>query len=118
MADRIEGFVKEAGEPMEVLERLAAPAHALGGDPSAAAALAEMRTLFELVAAMGGGTLRRLSFDLSLARGLDYYTGLIYEAVFVRGESGEGDSADDNVGSIAAGGRLPPSSIYMFTTLQ
>jgi histidyl-tRNA synthetase len=106
VADRIEGFVSEAGAPLDVLERLAAPGHALGGDPSAAAALAEMRTLFELLGAMGGGALSRLSFDLSLARGLDYYTGLIYEAVFVRSAApGEGDAADDNVGSIAAGGR-------------
>lgn len=35
-------------------------------------------------------------FDLSLARGLDYYTGLIYEAVL---------TDTDKVGSIAAGGR-------------
>lgn len=39
--------------------------------------------------------LRHFSFDLSLARGLDYYTGVIYEAVLEGG----------NVGSIAAGGR-------------
>ncbi len=32
------------------------------------------------------GVLGRFSFDLSLARGLDYYTGVIYEAVF-KGES-------------------------------
>jgi histidyl-tRNA synthetase len=37
-----------------------------------------------------------MSFDLSLARGLDYYTGLIYEAVLT-------DS--DKFGSIAGGGR-------------
>ena len=41
------------------------------------------------------GALHHFSFDLSLARGLDYYTGVIYEAVL------EGA----NVGSIAAGGR-------------
>ena len=41
------------------------------------------------------GALQHFSFDLSLARGLDYYTGVIYEAVM------EGA----NVGSIAAGGR-------------
>lgn len=34
-----------------------------------------------------------VSFDLSLARGLDYYTGVIYEAVLEGG----------NMGSIAAG---------------
>ena len=39
----------------------------------------------------------KVSFDLSLARGLDYYTGLIYEMVVA-------DSAS-RVGSIAAGGR-------------
>lgn len=36
-----------------------------------------------------------VSFDLSLARGLDYYTGIIYEVVLKNSE----------VGSIAAGGR-------------
>lgn len=28
----------------------------------------------------------KVSFDLSLARGLDYYTGVIYEAVLLGGE--------------------------------
>lgn len=40
--------------------------------------------------------LDKLSFDFSLARGLDYYTGLIYEAVL---------TDTDRVGSIAGGGR-------------
>ena len=45
-----------------------------------------------------------VSFDLSLARGLDYYTGIIYEAVLM------GDNKDVNgelisVGSVAGGGR-------------
>lgn len=41
----------------------------------------------------------KVNFDLSLARGLDYYTGLIYEAVL------ESSNKDDSVGSVAAGGR-------------
>ena len=41
--------------------------------------------------------LHRLSFDFSLARGLDYYTGLIYEAVLT--------DPSNKVGSIAGGGR-------------
>ncbi|GAB1869650.1 histidine--tRNA ligase [Camponotus japonicus] len=41
--------------------------------------------------------LDKIKFDLSLARGLDYYTGVIYEAVLC------GDGID--VGSIAGGGR-------------
>ena len=39
-----------------------------------------------------------ISFDFSLARGLDYYTGLIYEAVFV-------EEPGAKFGSIAGGGR-------------
>lgn len=39
--------------------------------------------------------LQYFTFDLSLARGLDYYTGAIFEAVLEEGD----------VGSIAAGGR-------------
>lgn len=41
----------------------------------------------------------KISFDLSLARGLDYYTGLIYEVVL------EASKNDESVGSVAAGGR-------------
>merc|ERR1712147_607786 len=39
-----------------------------------------------------------VSFDLSLARGLDYYTGVIYEAVL-------GGDEEVLVGSVAGGGR-------------
>jgi histidyl-tRNA synthetase len=53
-----------------------------------------METLFEYLYAYN--CLDRLSFDFSLARGLDYYTGLIYEAVL---------TDTDRVGSIAGGGR-------------
>lgn len=44
----------------------------------------------------------KVSFDLSLARGLDYYTGIIYEAVFNNASDSEETSG---IGSIAAGGR-------------
>ena len=54
-----------------------------------------MRLLFGFLEAMGA--LHRFSFDLSLARGLDYYTGVIYEAILTDPAAG--------VGSIAGGGR-------------
>jgi histidyl-tRNA synthetase len=54
-----------------------------------------MGTLFEYLDAMH--CLQYFSFDMSLARGLDYYTGAIYEAVLI--DSGV------NVGSIGGGGR-------------
>jgi histidyl-tRNA synthetase len=48
------------------------------------------------------------TFDLSLARGLDYYTGLIYETVL---------TSTDEVGSISGGGRFD-NLIGMFSGKQ
>lgn len=45
-------------------------------------------------------------FDLSLARGLDYYTGVIFEAVIEGYENKtKGDESEGGVGSVAGGGR-------------
>ncbi len=55
-----------------------------------------MELLFDYLECMGGA-LERVTFDLSLARGLDYYTGVIFEAVL--------DTPKFKVGSIGAGGR-------------
>ena len=51
----------------------------------------------------------KISFDLSLARGLDYYTGVIYECI-LKSEQKEKKSPENGeeagtVGSVAAGGR-------------
>jgi len=54
----------------------------------------EMELLFTYLDSMK--ILDRISFDFSLARGLDYYTGLIFEAVL---------TDTDQVGSISGGGR-------------
>lgn len=43
----------------------------------------------------------RVVFDMSLARGLDYYTGIIYEAILTSQVGGD----EVSVGSIAGGGR-------------
>lgn len=54
------------------------------------------------------GVAEKVSFDLSLARGLDYYTGAIYEAVLLEDpEESQGNDTDGITvfGSIAAGGR-------------
>lgn len=55
--------------------------------------MSDLHALFGYLEAMG--SLPHVSFDLSLARGLDYYTGVIYEVVLVDGTA--------QVGSIAAG---------------
>ncbi|XP_077287406.1 histidine--tRNA ligase isoform X3 [Arctopsyche grandis] len=49
------------------------------------------------------GLTDKISFDLSLARGLDYYTGVIFEAVLKC--DGVVKNEESSVGSIAGGGR-------------
>lgn len=64
------------------------------GNEKAQGVLDETGLLFDYLERMG--SLEHVEFDLSMARGLDYYTGVIYEAVLT-------DSA--RVGSIGGGGR-------------
>jgi histidyl-tRNA synthetase len=62
----------------ELLEKLSADA-VLTGNKMASEGLKDMALLFGFLEVFG--IMDRISFDLSLARGLDYYTGIIYEAV-------------------------------------
>ena len=66
-----------------------------GDHKGALEAMEDLRICFDYLDAMD--KLRFISFDLSLARGLDYYTGVIYEAVCMNGNT--------QVGSIGGGGR-------------
>ncbi|GAX86539.1 hypothetical protein CEUSTIGMA_g13946.t1, partial [Chlamydomonas eustigma] len=93
VADKIGEMVVLRGRPFDLLAKLQAAEHPLSQHAGSAAALIDLCTLFEFLDAMG--VLGPIVFDLSLARGLDYYTGVIYEAVLQGGD----------VGSIAAGGR-------------
>ena len=77
VADKIGEYVKlKGGEAL--LETLTADA-ALMGNARAKEGINEMGILFRLLKAYQ--VIDKISFDLSLARGLDYYTGIIYEAV-------------------------------------
>jgi histidyl-tRNA synthetase len=67
-----------AGQGREVLSKLQAD-EALNGVQSAKEGLADMAILFDYLDCFG--VTEKMSFDMSLARGLDYYTGIIYEAV-------------------------------------
>ncbi|RUS26029.1 histidyl-tRNA synthetase, partial [Jimgerdemannia flammicorona] len=76
-ADAIGEYVKlKSGR--ELLDRLVAD-HKLVANPSAKKGLDDMALLFRYLEVLG--VMDKMSFDLSLARGLDYYTGIIYEAV-------------------------------------
>ncbi|KAJ8688696.1 Cytoplasmic and mitochondrial histidine tRNA synthetase [Pleurotus ostreatus] len=77
VADKIGEYVKLKGG-LDLLEKLEADT-TLMANPNAKQGVAEMKILFGLLKAYK--VIDKLSFDLSLARGLDYYTRLIYEAV-------------------------------------
>ncbi|KAL3528480.1 hypothetical protein ACH5RR_007802 [Cinchona calisaya] len=94
VADAIGTFVKERGSPMELLCKLKQEGSKFLGNTESLLALNELEILFK---ALGKAKCdSKVVFDLSLARGLDYYTGVIFEAVF---------KGSTQVGSIAAGGR-------------
>lgn len=117
VADRIGTYVQRRGG-RELIDQLAADA-VLTGNARAVEGLEDMRLLFAYLDVYGVSD--RISFDMSLARGLDYYTGVIYEAVTAasappqpasdapaKPKKGKEDELDENtvgVGSIAAGGR-------------
>lgn len=82
---------------LQILQKL--QADPLAKHPAAAEALSELSVLFKLLGHMQG--LQHIDFNMSLARGLDYYTGVIYEAVMLKSWNG----GNPQVGSVAAGGR-------------
>ncbi|KAF9344844.1 Cytoplasmic and mitochondrial histidine tRNA synthetase [Mortierella sp. AD094] len=117
-ADLIGEYVRLKGGE-ELLERLYSDPK-LSNNSSAMEGLDDMKLLFKYLNVFN--VTRHTSFDLSLARGLDYYTGLIYEAVLegsapptlANGEKArasmkkgtdELDESTVGVGSVAAGGR-------------
>ncbi|GAB7341582.1 hypothetical protein MBLNU457_7789t1 [Dothideomycetes sp. NU457] len=124
IADKIGTYVVLKGG-RELLEKLQADA-TLTANESAKQGLADMELLFGYLATFQ--VLERISFDMSLARGLDYYTGVIYEVITEgsapkttegqkvqsrskkesKDKDGDEDRSNDpsvGVGSIAAGGR-------------
>lgn len=77
VADKIETYVVRKGG-RDLLEELLKD-EVLTANASAKQGLDEMGLLMEYLEAFQ--VLDKISFDLSLARGLDYYTGVIYEVV-------------------------------------
>lgn len=100
-ARRVLGFLQIQGDNEE---RLAQAEEALQGVDKAQQGLAELREVVDLAVA-GGAAAERLRVDLSIARGLDYYTGTVFETVL-------GDLPA--VGSVMSGGRYD-ELISLFT---
>jgi len=91
-ADQVLDFAETGRGGTEVLAQAEAR---LGSHPKAAEGIANLRTVFDLLDA-GGVATDRLAVDLGLARGLDYYTGIVFETMV---------DGWEKFGSIASGGR-------------
>lgn len=103
--DKLWEFVKLKGSPAEMMKILKED-KPFGDNKLANETIAEMELLFKYTDALEATEF--ISFDFSLARGLDYYTGLIYEAVLLEGNS---------LGSIAGGGRYD-GLVGMFSSTE
>lgn len=115
VADRIGEYVKHSGGMREMLLFLKENPAFLA-NPDVKAGLDDMELLVSYLEALS--VVDKVSFDLSLARGLDYYTSLIYEVICktttgapdkegkpTSNQRANGDGESSHVGSIAAGGR-------------
>ncbi len=91
-AGRLLALAQTQGSNAEILDRLRRD---FGGNPRAADVIARLAELLDVAAAAGVGA-QHLRLDVSIARGLDYYTGTVYET-FLTDLPG--------IGSICSGGR-------------
>lgn len=94
-AAKIEKYVSLSGEPREILTALRSNEDLLSNE-SASLALEELEILFNYLDSME--VIQFVTFDLTMARGLDYYTGVVFEASGI-------DERSKNVGSFCGGGR-------------
>jgi histidyl-tRNA synthetase len=91
-AERVLALAAIDGSNASILDRLEAD---FGRNPTAAAGIGRLREMLN-VARVAGVREERLRLDLSIARGLDYYTGTVFET-FLEDLPG--------IGSICSGGR-------------
>lgn len=102
VADKIGSWVQRKGGD-DIIEFLKTE-EALAKSEDVCKGVSDMEQLFAYLDAFGAR--KKISFDLSLARGLDYYTGVIYEVVTEgSAPTGQGNKQEIGVGSVAAGGR-------------
>jgi histidyl-tRNA synthetase len=105
-AGRVLDFAETGRGGVDVLREAES---ALGSHPQAGQGIANLRTVLDLLDAAGVPS-GRVAIDLGLARGLDYYTGIVYETT-VKGWERFGSVASggryDNLASLFTSRRLP-----------
>ena len=97
-------FVTYAGSNDEIIAKLESLA---GKDPLFDEGVADLKTVIGAMGAFGCDE-KNYRIDLSIARGLDYYTGTVFETCFL---------PDPSIGSICSGGRYDDLAGY-FTDRQ
>lgn len=103
VADQIGQFVLKRGSFAGILGQLK-DNESLAANKDVKSGIDDMARLLTYLEAYGIAD--QISFDLSLARGLDYYTGVIFEVVTsLPNAKDAGTSKEPQVSSIAAGGR-------------
>jgi len=108
VADKIWSYVQKNGGP-EILESLQSDLN-LKDNKNMQKGLEDMSLLFRYLSAFQ--ILPSIEFNLSLARGLDYYTGLIYE-VITEGSATSSSTTGQNLQHVAkkeTSQRKPPTS--------
>ncbi|XP_015667088.1 histidine--tRNA ligase, cytoplasmic [Protobothrops mucrosquamatus] len=100
IADHIGEYVRLHGGLSLIEQLLQDPK--LSQNKLAREGLEEVKQLFKYLDLFGISD--QISFDLSLARGLDYYTGVIYEAILLQ-EPNDHVEESVGIGSVAGGGR-------------
>lgn len=105
VADQIGVFVRNSGDMRALLSYLQSNSK-LMENYDIKSGVADMTLLVSYLEAYNVAD--KISFDLSLARGLDYYTGLIFEVITTLPDSkvaSKSKKQEVQAGSIAAGGR-------------
>ncbi|TVY43670.1 Histidine--tRNA ligase, mitochondrial [Lachnellula occidentalis] len=105
VVDRVGEYVRRRGDMSEMMQFLKSEPE-LCGNESVKAGIKDMDLLVSYLEVYD--VVDKVSFDLSLARGLDYYTGLIFEVINqspISNSVPAPASSESQVGSIAAGGR-------------
>lgn len=112
MVERVGATAEQAGEVLSLAELKGEPSAILAkletqlaGSDVGLTGVARLTELFKTVAQAGANS-ERVELDLSIARGLDYYTGTIYETFL-------GDLP--GIGSVCSGGRYD-NLAELFTT--
>ncbi|MGK7918412.1 MAG: histidine--tRNA ligase [Trichodesmium sp.] len=93
--EKVWDFTKIKGSVNDVLDKLKIMAETLDNSEVLSQGISELETVISGVRNLGVAD-QRFCIDLSIARGLDYYTGTVYETTLIGHEA---------LGSICSGGR-------------